>query len=163
MTRSTGRRVVLGVLGTGLAVVAVVTAIHLHGGGSKSDATSSSSVVSNTLRTLQPNVVQSARDLPSTTATFDVRMDNVQGAYDRVAGQTSGSAADPLHFARCIKKYGLTKTGIIGVADVTFNSKAAIAFATTTSDIHRAELIVTDRNCDTSGTGVLLRAGVVRH
>jgi len=145
-----------------IAAMLVVACTANYGAprGNGSGRTGSQAAAPRTSGTEQTQGETSSSNVP----TLEIRESDAQGAYDRIAGQASGSMSYPESFALCTSAAGLAGAGIIGVADVKLDGRPAIAFAVTSpSDIHRAELIVVNAICGPRPSGVLLRVEVTRH
>ena len=80
----------------------------------------------------------------------------------RVATMAS-ALANPITLASCVGENGITLSDVLGVSNVTYESKAAFAIAVTVpNDSTKARLLVVGVTCGPGGAQLLAEETVVR-
>ncbi len=99
---------------------------------------------------------------PSLSA-FAVEKGKFQEAFTKVEGTKAGALGNPITAASCFQANGITGTDVLGVSDVTYETKAAYAIAVADpSDAAKARLLVVGLTCGPDGAQLLAQETVVR-
>lgn len=88
--------------------------------------------------------------------------DNLQQAFKKVQGHSSGKMmSNPVDYAGCLARLDINGELVLGVTDVRYQGKTAIAWALSIpGDSRHAELVVVAAGCGPNGAQVLLRQQV---
>lgn len=94
---------------------------------------------------------------------FSIQPGQFQEAYRKVEGTKAGALSNPLTLASCVGENGITLSDVLGVSDVTYESKAAYAIAVTVpDDSTKARLLVVGVTCGPGGAQLLAEETVAR-
>ena len=147
----------------GLAIAAVAAAVATFGiiglNNNKSvDAGLAQAGPTVTLVTTIPP--QGTADAPQA---FTIEKGQFQAAFSKVEGTKAGALANPITLASCVGENGITLSDVLGVSNVTYESKAAFAIAVTVpNDSTKARLLVVGVTCGPGGAQLLAEETVVR-
>ena len=94
---------------------------------------------------------------------FTIQKGQFQEAFSKVEGTKAGALSNPITLASCVGENGITLSDVLGVSNVTYESKAAYAIAVTVpNDNTKARLLVVGVTCGPGGAQLLAEETVVR-
>ncbi len=144
-----------------MAAVVTFGIIGLRGSGGGPDTAGEAQVPATVSRTT--TVPPGGGSNPGAIQAFTIEPGKFDEAFDKLDGTSEGKLTDPPVYTACLAANKITGTDVLGVSDVTYEGKPAMAIAVAIADNPtQAKVLVVGTGCGPNGPELLAAETVTR-